>query len=272
MKRIAHVSDLHFGREDPLLVEALLGELERLRPTVVAVSGDLTQRAREEEFVAARAFLDRLGAPAVVVPGNHDVPLWNVARRFLRPLGRYRTFIGPEVDPFWADGALAVAGLNTARALTVSGGDVSDAQLRVLCERLGPLPPSTFRAVVAHHPFLPDDPATRAEARRMAARGPARRIVAALAACQVDLVLSGHLHRGHVMPLSPADDGTGRTFVVALAGTAVSTRVRGEPNAFNVIDVDGDTLSAAARVWDGRSFVAVAPARYVREQGHWREA
>ena len=108
MRTIAHVSDLHFGREDPALVAALQEDLKGAAPDLVAVSGDLTQRARRREFEAARDFLQALGMPMLAVPGNHDIPLFDVARRLLRPLDRYRQYIHADDNPFYVDAELAV--------------------------------------------------------------------------------------------------------------------------------------------------------------------
>src|SRR5438309_7042065 len=99
MRTIAHLSDLHFGRTDPALIEPLLASLDAIRPDVVVVSGDLTQRARAAEFEQARAFLERVRFPRIVVPGNHDVPLYRVWERFLSPLGRYQRIIQSDLEP-----------------------------------------------------------------------------------------------------------------------------------------------------------------------------
>ena len=96
MRLIAHISDLHFGRHDPSMVDGLVHSLDQNRPDLVAVSGDLTQRARHTEFTAARHFLDRIGRPIVVVPGNHDVPLYAVHRRFLQPYKKFNRHIAPS--------------------------------------------------------------------------------------------------------------------------------------------------------------------------------
>src|SRR5512132_2197917 len=129
MRTIAHLSDLHFGREDPVAVEALLDDLARVRPSVVAVSGDLTQRARVREFEKARAFLARVPFPKIVVPGNHDVPLFDVLRRFVSPLDRFRAYIPPSPDPIHVDAELVVVGISTARSLTWKSGRISHAQM-----------------------------------------------------------------------------------------------------------------------------------------------
>src|ERR1043165_359659 len=108
MRTLVHLSDLHFGRIDPAIIDPLIETVRGLNPTLVAVSGDLTQRARSEQFKEARAFLDALPSPQIVVPGNHDVPLHNVFARFFQPLTKYRRYITPDLEPFHADDELAV--------------------------------------------------------------------------------------------------------------------------------------------------------------------
>lgn len=141
MTTLAHISDLHFGTESPEIVEGLLEDLVSVEPTLVAVSGDLTQRARRKEFVAARLFLDRIPFPRLVVPGNHDIPLFDLLTRFTRPLARFRRYIDEDVDPFFSTDAVAVLGMNTARSNTWKDGRISLAQIDDVRRRLGPLPP-----------------------------------------------------------------------------------------------------------------------------------
>ena len=115
MRTLVQISDLHFGRIDPLLLDPLAAAIDAIGPDVVVVSGDLTQRARDAQFRAARAFLDRLPMPQVVVPGNHDVPLYDVVRRFVSPLARFRRYIERDPAPFFRDDHVAVLGINSAR-------------------------------------------------------------------------------------------------------------------------------------------------------------
>ena len=103
MRTIVHLSDIHFGRVDGAIIEPLIRIVDELKPDVVAVSGDLTQRARSRQFIEARAFLDKLPKPQIVVPGNHDIPLHNVLTRFLQPLDKYRQYITDDLQPFYAD-------------------------------------------------------------------------------------------------------------------------------------------------------------------------
>ena len=117
MRTIVHLSDLHFGRIDPAILDPLAALIVSMRPDVVVVSGDLTQRARKAQFQGARAYLDRLPKPQVVVPGNHDVPLYRVWERFLSPLGKYRRHFDDDLEPDFIDDEIAVIGINTARSL-----------------------------------------------------------------------------------------------------------------------------------------------------------
>src|ERR671938_935858 len=110
MKKIVHLSDLHFGRIDAGLVEPLVAAVNEAQPTLVVVSGDLTQRARSQQFEEARAFLDRLPKPQIIVPGNHDVPLHNAYARFFQGLNKYKRFITDDLEPFYSDTEIAVLG------------------------------------------------------------------------------------------------------------------------------------------------------------------
>jgi 3',5'-cyclic AMP phosphodiesterase CpdA len=268
VRTIAHLSDLHFGREDPAIVAALLADLERLRPSVVAVSGDLTQRARSRQFRAAREFLDRIAAPLVVVPGNHDVPLHDVVRRFASPLGRYARLVTPVLEPVYADDELHVAGVSTARAMAWKEGRISLAQIAALrAELCGEGAVERLRVLVAHHPF--DAPGDRPRRRVAGRSGSALR---ALAACGLDLVLTGHLHRPSHGELEHPVERLARSVLAFHAGSATSVRLRGEPNSYNWIDVDGPRLALAIRGYAGGRFAVVQRRRFERGPGGWRSA
>src|SRR5471032_2296443 len=157
MRTIVHLSDLHFGRVDEALLAPLRQLVNALAPDVLVVSGDLTQRARREEFQAARAFLDTLPGPQIVVPGNHDIPLYNVARRFLTPLLHYQRYVTLDLAPRYVDEEIAVLGINTARSLTFKDGRINGAQIAQIRQRLGQADPHLTRIIVTHHPFdLPE--------------------------------------------------------------------------------------------------------------------
>lgn len=243
MRTLLHLSDLHFGRVEAALLEPLRAFAERLAPDCVVVSGDLTQRARPSQFRAARRFLDGLPKPQVVVPGNHDVPLYDVVARFLRPLGSYRGHIGADVEPSFVDEEIAVFGLNSARSLTIKGGRVNERQLARLRARCEGLAPGVVRIVVSHHPFeLPQghdaEPVGRAA---LAMR--------TFSAVGVDLLLAGHLHVSHAGHTADRVELGDYTAIVVQAGTATSTRGRGEANSFNVIRIEHDAIDVERYEW-----------------------
>jgi 3',5'-cyclic AMP phosphodiesterase CpdA len=264
MKRLAHLSDLHFGREDPALVRALAEDVGQLRPDLTVVSGDLTQRARRAEFAAAAEFLHGLPGPTLVVPGNHDIPLFDVTRRLIDPLGRFRRYVGDDVDPFFTDGEIAVLGLNTARPSRWKDGRVSRRQIAAIEERMAALPATVFRAVVTHHPFVPEpgDPHPPQLER-------AGEALAAAERSGVELFLAGHLHQGYLADLREHHAALQRSILVAQAGTAVSRRRRGEPNAYNVVTIAPPSLTFDVRSWDGSGFRSTAVVRYLRSDDGW---
>src|SRR3954469_13352989 len=196
MRRLAHLSDLHFGRVDPAAVEGLVRSLEAARPDLVVVSGDFTQSARTQEFRAARAFLDRLPAPSFAVPGNHDLPQWDPVERLLRPYDRYRRFIAHELEPVWTDTEVGIVGMKSPRRLphnlNRAAGRGSERQLGSVLARLATRPPELVRIIVVHHPLLlPEVPPRRPLPAHAFTRG-AGRALAACARPRVRLVLSGH--------------------------------------------------------------------------------
>jgi 3',5'-cyclic AMP phosphodiesterase CpdA len=262
---LAHVSDLHFGTESPDVVEGLLEDLASVEPTLVVVSGDLTQRARRKEFVAARQFLDRIPFSRLVVPGNHDIPLFDLVTRFARPLARFRHYIGEDVDPFIETDAVAVLGLNTARSTTWKDGRISLAQIEDLRRRLGPVPEHVSKVLVTHHPFLP--PPGDASPPLV---GRAKEALQAAEACGVGLLLAGHLHRGYTGDIRTHHVGIRRAMLVAQAGTAVSHRVRGEANSYNVIRLSAERLGFSLRAWNGRAFHETCFVEYERHDSDWR--
>lgn len=249
MRTIAHLSDLHFGAEDPQVAEALLRDLSEQQPQLVVISGDLTQRARTTQFKAARDYLDRITVPQIVVPGNHDIPLHNFVDRVLRPLTRYRRWITPEMFPFFQDDEIAVAGVNSARSNTWKEGRISLAQIERLRTQFEAVPAHLFKVLVCHHPFIP--PADRTQT---ALVGRARLALNTLEACGCSLILSGHLHRAYGGDVGITHLKMARAILVAQAGTAISHRRRNEANAYNHIVLDGSSLTIHVRQWDGHRF------------------
>jgi 3',5'-cyclic AMP phosphodiesterase CpdA len=265
-RRIVHLSDLHFGRHEPAVADALIEDLATLAPDLVAISGDLTQRARRHEFALARTFLDRIAMPVLVVPGNHDVPLYNVGQRLFRPLERFRSYICNVRQPVFADAKLTVIGLDTARALTVSGGRVSTEQMRELAATFDTAPASSFKIVVTHHPLMPPPGAPD-----RAIAGRAAEAVTALEAAGVDVLLAGHFHRSFTADLKNHHPHMHRSILVVHAGTATSTRRRNEDNTYNVIEIAPPYLTCRLRAWRSGSFAEISATRFCRRAAGWVE-
>lgn len=265
MSRIAHISDLHFGRHDPRLADALLEALARARPDIVALSGDLTQRARRHEFAAARAFMDRLTAPVVAVPGNHDVPLFNLFERLARPMSRYVRLITPDRQPLFADETTAVLGVNTAHGITFKGGRISRRQIGDIREIFASVAPRALKVLVTHHPLLlPSERPGLRPVRR------ARPVLEAVAAAGVRLLLAGHHHTSTSAELHIEHLPCARSILVIQAGTAISRRLRHEPNSFNLIDADKGRVACAVCVWNGAAFVPAAQRDFALVGEEWR--
>lgn len=245
MRVVAHVSDLHFGRTDQSALPALAQAIEAAQPDALVVSGDLTQRARSHEFAEARAFLDSMPFPKIVVPGNHDIPLYDVVARGLTPLARYKRHISEETEPFYVDDEIAIAGINTARSLTISGGRINKRQTQRVCQRFGASNGDVTRIVVTHHPFdLPD----RSDFSGLVGR--AKMAIAAFAACRVDIVLSGHMHVGGADESTVRYKTPGHSMLLVQAGTATSSRLRGEANSCNIIRIDRPRIDIEHLAWD----------------------
>ncbi|MBX9988982.1 metallophosphoesterase family protein [Phreatobacter oligotrophus] len=253
MTVIAHVSDIHFGRELPEAVEALLADLAMLRPDVVVVSGDMTQSASRREFAEARAFLDRMPAPVLVVPGNHDIVAFPLSERFFAPFRRWQHFIADGLSPEWSHAEVLIRGVNSARPfgpyLNWSRGIVSAAQLEALAtaER-DPRP----LLVAAHHPVAYGN--DTAQAYDLVTGGD--RLLATLARRSKSVLLLGHRHRSHASVWNPAAGErpavTGERLavddvVILHAGSATSDRLRGEVNAWNHLTLGEGGISVAVR-------------------------
>jgi 3',5'-cyclic AMP phosphodiesterase CpdA len=268
MARLVHLSDLHFGAHDDTLVEAVAASIDQLKPDLVVVSGDFTQRARTEQFRDACAFLDRLrdaGHEVIGVPGNHDVPLYDVLRRFLSPLTRYRRFIDDTLCPFVELPGVAVLGINTARSLTFKDGRVSEEQVEFIRETFSRTPADSFRVLVTHHPLFAmkvGDEVQRAIGRQELA-------LDAVEAAGVDMLLAGHHHHASSQDAGDLVTRSGGALVVQ-AGTATSTRLREQEQSFNTVDIADGAVTVTVNVWRDGDFRPSDALRYRWEDGRWR--
>jgi 3',5'-cyclic AMP phosphodiesterase CpdA len=243
MRTLVHLSDLHFGRVDYSVVEPLVATIAEIEPDVVVVSGDLTQRARSHEFKEAREFLDRLPSPQIIVPGNHDVPLHNAYARFFQALDKYKRYITDDLEPFYSDEEIAILGINTARSLTIKDGRINEDQIGAIRDRLCPFADEVTKIIVTHHPFdLP-------EGHNDEVVGRAQLAMEAIAKCGADVLLAGHLHVSHTGHSSARYKIAGHSALIVSAGTATSTRGRGETNSFNVIRVKHPFINVERLSW-----------------------
>ena len=227
MSVLLQISDTHFGTERPHVVEALVALATQLQPDVVVLSGDITQRARPAQFRAAKAFVERLGAPVLAIPGNHDIALFDLWARLTRPYARYAKAFGAELEPVYTSQDLRVICVNTTRAWRHKNGEVSAAQIDRVAELLTAASPQQLRVVVVHQPAA----VPQARERPNLLRGHLA-ATSAWAAAGADLVMGGHIH----LPYTLALQGLARRMWVVQAGTAVSSRTRpGVPNSVNVL-------------------------------------
>ena len=271
MAHLLHLSDLHFGAHDPVLVEAVERRIDDEKPDLVVISGDFTQRATTEQFKEACRFLTRLrdtGHEVLAVPGNHDVPLYDVLRRFLSPLTRYKRYVSDVLCPLHEVPGASVLGINTARSATFKGGRINQEQIESIRKTFASIDSADLRILVTHHPLFAQpvgegiEPAGAIENDKLA--------LAAIAEAGVDLLLAGHNHRASSV-VSELAKGAGRALVIQ-AGTATSTRVRDEQQSFNLIVTGKARIEVMLQQWDGSQFTSGDAQRFVRTGQHWELA
>ncbi|MDB5968543.1 MAG: 3,5-cyclic phosphodiesterase CpdA [Hydrocarboniphaga sp.] len=244
--RILHLSDTHFGTELSPVADALLRLSEAQAPQMAILSGDITQRAHRAEFAAAASFLECLEIPVLALPGNHDIPLFNLASRILSPYGNYRHALRAPLMPRFENEQLLALGVNTTRWYRHTDGEVSPGQIERIGARLGSAKPGQLRIVVTHQPVhvieqrdLPN-----------LLRGH-QAAIRAWSAAGADLILGGHIHLPYARNLREHYPDLARPTWCVQAGTAISRRVRFEaPNSVNIIDYDSAARACLLQRWD----------------------
>jgi 3',5'-cyclic AMP phosphodiesterase CpdA len=236
MTLVLQISDTHFGTERRPVVEALVRLIHTQVPDLVVLSGDITQRARREQFKAAREFMDRLGvAHTLTIPGNHDIPLFNAAARLFSPYANYSREFGNELEPVFESDQLLVLAVNTTRPYRHIDGEVSSQQIERVAQRLAQATATQLRIVVTHQPVA----VARAQDESNRLHGHAE-AVWRWGNAGADLILGGHIHLPYVLGLHEQYVDLPRKFWAVQAGTAVSSRVRYEVgNSVNLIRYDG---------------------------------
>jgi 3',5'-cyclic AMP phosphodiesterase CpdA len=253
---VLQISDPHFGTERPHVAAALLAFGRRLAPDAIVLSGDITQRARRAQFRAARAFVAALGCPHVLaIPGNHDIPLFDLFTRLFNPYREHRRAFGDELEPELEAADLLAVCVNTTRAYRHKHGEVSAAQIERVAQRLRAAAPAQLRVVVVHQPVA----VLRAEDAENLLRG-AESAVRQWSAAGADLILGGHIHLPYVLPLHDHLGGLPRRTWAVQAGTAVSERIRREAdNSVNVVRYEPQEKARHASIerWDYREETGV---------------
>ena len=271
MARIAHLSDIHFGANDPKIVSATEAWLTGHQPDLVIISGDFTQRARIEQFREASAWLNRLRAAGhrlLVIPGNHDIPLYDVFRRFARPLDRYKRYIDNDLCPWFENDEVAIQGINTARSLTIKDGRINHDQMRMLRQRFAAVRSEKTRILVTHHPLFAMPIGKGGELSE--AVGQHDDAVKAVCEAGIHIALAGHFHRTYAEAADRMVANAGGALVIQ-AGTATSTRLRNaEPQSFNWLHVrHHNEIELQVVVWDGASFQRGHHVEYRRADEVW---
>ncbi|MGZ2412926.1 3',5'-cyclic AMP phosphodiesterase CpdA [Sphingomonas sp. F9_3S_D5_B_2] len=268
MARLLHLSDLHFGAHDQRLVDAVERSIGELKPDLVVVSGDFTQRAKTEEFAEACRFLERLrdgGHEVLGVPGNHDVPLYDVLRRFLSPLTRYKRYIDDVLCPVHEVRGAIVLGINTARSLTFKDGRINAEQVEFIRDTFARADSESVRVLVTHHPLF----ALKVGEELQPAIGRQEMALDAVEEAGVDVLLAGHNHHASVNSAKDLVTRAGGALVVQ-AGTATSTRVRDQDQSFNVVDVESGRVVLTVHSWAGEGYRPSDAQAFEQSDGLWK--
>jgi 3',5'-cyclic AMP phosphodiesterase CpdA len=244
--RFLHLSDTHFGTEQAPVADALLRLSAAQKPQMAILSGDITQRARRAEFAAAAAFLDCLEIPVMALPGNHDIPLFNLAGRLLAPYGNYNKALQTPLMPAFENEQMLALGVNTTRWYRHKDGEVSGEQIAQIAARLRSAKSGQLRIVVTHQPVYVIE---QRDAHNLLHNHEAA--IRAWAAAGADLILGGHIHLPYVRNLREPYPDLPRSFWCVQAGTAVSRRIRFEAaNSVNIIDYDDAARRCRLHRWD----------------------
>ncbi len=273
MRKIVHLSDLHFGKVEKKRIAPLLNIVNKAKPDLIIISGDLTQRAKKNEYKEARKFLRKLRAPLFIIPGNHDIPLYNIFARIISPFKRYKEHISKDLTPVYIDKEMAIVGVNSVKPYKISSGRIGKDQVSRAEEIFEGLHSKVVKIVVCHHPFdLPHSLNTHHKHTHKVI-GRSKFAMKRLAQKRVDLFLSGHLHVTHIGDTTMRYKIKGYSGLIAQAGTAISKRRRGEPVSFNIISLKRDEIKIETWSGDARSaeFSHGKPWRFERYSDGWRK-
>lgn len=265
MNRIAHISNLQFGSAGKTMQNQLLESLTEQQPELVIISGDLTRRAKCDEFSEAADFLAKLKTPCLCVPGNHDLAAFNLLERFLYPWKTWRLLIDSDLEPQKSTPDYVVIGINTARRwaglFDWNQGKISRRQARGVCAALQEKSVAQLRLLVAHHPFWL--PARYHHRHLIKGRDMA---VSRLSRAGIDVILSGHIHRAYNHVL----DGI---IISNAGGIGFSDHLqRSQTSSYTLLAGDRRYLSIEQLNWNGTTLFRSEKTSYFRRgQNGWTE-
>jgi 3',5'-cyclic AMP phosphodiesterase CpdA len=263
MKKIVHISDLHFGTENSKIVNHLIDDINEIKPDVIVVSGDLTQRAKTKEYSKAKIFLKNLDYHTVVIPGNHDIPLYNIWGRIVHPFKKFETYFD-HIDRYYSDDILEIIGLNSVRNLRWKSGKLSSEQLEIGAAEVKKSGKNIIRILVIHHNLF------HISSRRDAVKlFKTKRLHHWLMQNNIDIILFGHDHKSMVQPILFDDDKI-FDFILIQAGTATSNRTRGFPNSYNVIEISDDDCKIKIREYKNQKFEIISEQQFVKVSAGWK--
>lgn len=249
MRKIIHISDMHFGRIDQTILYPLSKAIEREKPNLVIISGDFTQRARTMEFKEAKSFVDNIKYPMLVIPGNHDIsPLFSPLARIFAPYKRYKKYISEKLEPVYIDNEIAVAGMNTVRSHAIKDGRINKKQIANIKKWFGGLSDDVVKIVVTHHPL---DTHESYGDHKLAKKSFST--LRALSEVGVDAYLSGHFHFTSAVETVKRHK-IGNYSAIAIQAGTVSTRTRhNEKASFNIITINKKSFSIAPQFWNPKT-------------------
>jgi 3',5'-cyclic AMP phosphodiesterase CpdA len=255
MRILVQISDLHFGTEIPAVVDALVEDIHTVKPNMIVVSGDVTQRSRADEFQRATEMLRNFsGIPVIAIPGNHDIPFANLFRRFVSPFAYFSRFMGTSLTSTFFDEEIAVVGINTANQLQWKNGTFKQEDVLELRRQFIGHDAIPWKIVAVHHPIELFARTTEDKILSEIVLRGGQRALEILQECGVSIIVAGHLHQSHIEELHASIHSLKSPMLMLQAGTAVSSRVRREGNSYNVLTLDGGTCHISIRVFNGKAF------------------
>ncbi len=233
MTTIIHLSDMHIGTEDKKMLPVLVDIINKLNSEVIVISGDFTQRAKIPQYKIARDFIKQLTCKNILsVPGNHDIALYRIFERFLMPFDKYKKYISNNINPSFCNNDVAIIGINSATPYTIQDGMVTDEQLKIMHDFFSKTAVMN-RIVVMHHNMI------RPEYHKVILN--LETVIQALAESRVNYILAGHLHDVCIERIER--DYIDYNMYAITAGTALSSRLRTQPNSFNYMTIENNEFN-----------------------------